>query len=430
MGPIHTLDDVIDMLRRRAPVIVLVIVLGSVVSVLYALSRQHYYQSSEVLQVARPKVARDLARSTVAGSSARRLQLIEQRLMARDSVMEIIDAYELYADRPDLKPSQKVALLRSSVSIQGVAAAREGFADDGTVAVLTITATMPTAEQAQQVAQELSHRTINLSIRTRIDQARETLDFFSTQLQDISLEVAAKKQEIVDFRASNELIVPGSVEFRRAEIATLNEALLGVDRERLVIQNAAEQVDRNTRPATAARLLADYEIQLENLEDQRRLLSERKLALEQSIQASPEIERRLAALDRELSQLREQRDVIFTRQTEAEVGLRLESQRQSERLTVIEPAALPDYPISGSRKRTAMIGGVISVALALALAFLLDLRHPVIRSAAQMQREIGIQPVVSIPFLDTRPDRAGWLRRLWRAVIPARNADAKGDTTV
>ena len=48
---------------------------------------------------------------------------------------------------------------------------------------------------------------------------------------------------------------------------------------------------------------------------------------------------------------------------------------------------------------------MISVALALVVAFLLELKHPVLRTAAQMERETGLAPVASIPVLKTKSSR-------------------------
>ena len=120
MGPIHTFDDIKDMLRRRFWLILLLTILGAVASVFFALSRPHVYLSSEVLQIERPRITDELAPSTVEGSSARRLQLIEQQLMARDTVLEIIAKHELFANMPALSPTEKVALFRESVTIEGV----------------------------------------------------------------------------------------------------------------------------------------------------------------------------------------------------------------------------------------------------------------------------------------------------------------------
>lgn len=412
MGPIYTFNDLIDMLRRRARFLFSVSALGAVFSVLFALSQQHLYQATEVIQIARPKIDNDLAPSTVAGSSARRLQLIEQRLLARANLLEIIDTFNLYVEYPDLKPSEMVTRLRAAVHIDGVAAAREGYADDGTISVLSITAELPIAMQAQQVAHEFARRTIELSLSSRIEQARETLAFFTTQEMVLTREMRVLEDRIAAFRVQNDLTLTGSIEFRRDEIAILNQALLDIDGEIIQIKRNADQVDHSARQATAKRMLDGFDQQLTTLAAQRKLLQDRKNVLALSLETSPEIERELGGYERQLRQLHSEMDVISTHRTEAEVGFRLENGRQAERLTVIEPAVVPDYPVTSSRKRTAILGGGLSVMLAFALAFLLELRRPVIRSAAQMKREIGFGPVVSIPTLDTSPPKITLWHRL------------------
>lgn len=397
MGPIHSLADLLDMLRRRAAVIVAVTVLGALASLWFAASQRHLYESAEVIQVAQPTIADDLAKSTVEGSTARRMQLIEQRLMARGSILEIVESFGLYSDRPDLKPSELVALVRENVTITGVAAVREGFADDGTIAVLTITARMPSPEQARDVAAEFGRRTIELSVNSRIEQARETLNFFSAKEQALAADLLDLEDEIAEFRADNDVAQPGALEFRQAEIATLNEALLDIAREQIQIRRAADQAVASERPATAQRMLEEFQEQLATLSAQSELLNQRKSELERMLETTPEVERRLAAYERQQEQLQGELDVVRARLNEAEIGFRLETSRQSERLTVLEPAAVPDYPVTGGRKRKALIGGVASLLLGMVVAFLLDLRHPVLRSAAQMKRETGLMPVVTIP---------------------------------
>lgn len=168
------------MIWRRLGVISFVIVLGCIASLYWATTYVHLYQSSEVIQVEQPKINDDLARSTVEGSSARRLQLIQQQLMARASLQSIIDKYDLYNNLTALKPSEKVQLLRQAVTINGVAAAREGFADDGTISVLTITAQMEEAQLARDVAHEFAEQTRNLMAAQRREQTETTLAFFPT----------------------------------------------------------------------------------------------------------------------------------------------------------------------------------------------------------------------------------------------------------
>jgi len=424
MGPIFSLADFLDMLRRRAAVILYVVVAGSILSVWVALNQQHMYHSAEVIQVTRPTIADDLAKSTVEGSSARRMQLIEQRLMARGTLLDIIEKFSLYADIPALTPTEKVVMLRNAVSITGVAAVREGFADDGTISVLTITAMMPTAEQAQQVASEFGSRTIELSVSSRIAQARETLSFFAEKEAALASQITALEDEISTFHAANDVALPGTAEFRRNEVAAINQSLLDIEREKILIRRSADQASANERPATARRMLAEAQEQLATLDAQLDLLTQRKKELETALQTTPEVQRQLGVYARQMQSLQGELEVVSTRRNEAEVGFRLETSRQGERLTVLEPAGLADYPSTSARKNKALMGGMASLLAGLAFAFVLELRAPVLRSAAQMERETGLAPVASIPVLDTRPPGRGWgsFWSSWRRLLPQKMA--------
>ena len=151
-------------------------------------------------------------------------------------------------------------------------------------------------------------------------------------------------------------------------------------------------------------------------------MQDRKDELATSLETSPAIERKLGAYERQLQQLRGELNAISSRRTEAEVGFRLENGRQSERLTVIERAVLADYPITGSRKRVALLGSAMSLLLAFALAYGLELRTPVLRTAQQMKREIGFGPVVSIPQMQVTLRKTSFWHRLRGWVFGGRTA--------
>ncbi|MEP3443106.1 MAG: DUF874 domain-containing protein [Sulfitobacter sp.] len=420
MGPIYTWQDFLDMIWRRLGVISFVIVLGCIASLYWATTYVHLYQSSEVIQVEQPKINDDLARSTVEGSSARRLQLIQQQLMARASLQSIIDKYDLYNNLTALKPSEKVQLLRQAVTINGVAAAREGFADDGTISVLTITAQMEEAQLARDVAHEFAEQTRNLMAAQRREQTETTLAFFQRQEQAVLDNITALEAERETYRIDNDLTVEGGVEFRLSEVAQLNEAILNIDREIITTQLARTQIDRSSRATTVAREERELDAQLQTLTEQRTLLDQRRTALQSTIQSSPETERALTDFDRRMDQLQTQLEIIATRRNDAEVGFNLEVGAQGERLTTIEEAQIPDYPITMSKKKRAIMGGFAATIVAFLIAFLLELRRPVIRSARQMERETGVTPVISIPELEPK-----YQSSKWRATREKRRAAGK-----
>ena len=109
-----------------------------------------------------------------------------------------------------------------------------------------------------------------------------------------------------------------------------------------------------------------------------------------------------------MQQLRDQLETIATRRNDAQVGFNLEVGAQGERLTTIEEAQVPDYPITMSKKKRAIMGAVASTIIGFVIAWLLELRRPVIRSARQMERETGVTPVVSIPELAPKYQSSKW----------------------
>lgn len=424
MASLYSVADLLDMLRRRIWVILGMAVLGSLLSVVFALRQPLVFSSTEVIQVTMPKVTGDLAKPTVDGSSARRIQLIEQRLMSRGTLLEIADQLELFADRPGLLDSEIVPLMRQSVSLRGTAAAREGLTDDGAISVLTITANMPTAAQAQAVAAEFSRRTIELSLSSRIDQARETLTFFAQKEAALTRDISALQEEMSQYRVDQGISQPGLIQMRSIEIASINETLLDLSRQEIELRTAGEEAAATQREAYARRVQAENEATLETLQAQRNLLESRRTALEASIEVTPEVDRQLAAYERQLDQMQTELEAVTLRRTEAEVGFRLEAADQGERLAVLEPAPLPDYAVGSGRKGIAMKGAVLSLVMGLILAFIMDWRQPVLRSSAQMLRETGLSPVVTIPTLETeQPSR---LARLFRRA----SRDTKGEQEV
>lgn len=406
MDQLFSLSEMLDMVKRRFRVIFSISLLGTIGAFLFAASQEHLYQSTEVLQVTRPAIDDALARPTVNGSSARRLQLIEQQLMARGTVLEIAEMFGIYDDAPELSTTERVALMREAVEIQGIAAAREGFTDDGAISVLSITATFDTPERAQGVAQEFSRRTLEISRDSRIHRARETLDFFIEEEENLLTRLDALEREETAYRLTNNLTIPGGVELRQARIASLSDELLSIERERISLQQALAQLDPSQRAVTLERAQDEINAQIRVLDQQQELLEARLAELTDAIEVTPQIERDLAAFQRRRDNIEAELELVSARRAEAEVGLKLEIQDQAERLTVIEEAALPDLPVTGSRRRIAVLGTAASVMFGLGLAFLLDLLHPVVRTARQMESRLGITPVVTIPPLEpTRRSR-------------------------
>ena len=402
MSPMDLIREVIDTLRRRWRVIVRVAVVVVIAALFYALQSPRLYQAIEVIQIEQPKVSNELAPGVGESASARQFQQIQQRLFTREGILEVTDKLGLFDNAPGLSATDRVNLMRGSVQIESVAAARDGFADDGSLAIVSITAFMSDPVAARDVAHEFAQRTLDLSVSERLETAQQTLDFFKLQEDALNKEIVAIEDEREAYRNQNGLSIPGSIDFQRSELSALNASLLEVEQQIIEKQGDVARLSSGERTAEIAQLRVQLQIDSLNadiraLEAQQDALSSKRNDIETALARVPEVERKLADFDRSLTQLQSDLSDISSRRREAETTYTLEERKQGGRLTVIEPATVPEYPISRSRKTIVMMGIIAGIGLGTALAFALDMLMPVIRTAGQMERRLGLRPVVSIP---------------------------------
>ncbi|MFD2439275.1 Wzz/FepE/Etk N-terminal domain-containing protein [Paracoccus kondratievae] len=92
------MQDLISMVWRRLPLVLTIVVLGVLVSFYLIVSSPRIYQASAVIQIDMPAAIEQGSDSSLPAS--RRVQLIEQRLMARANLRDVTERLGLFADSP------------------------------------------------------------------------------------------------------------------------------------------------------------------------------------------------------------------------------------------------------------------------------------------------------------------------------------------
>jgi hypothetical protein len=162
--------------------------------------------------------------------------------------------------------------------------------------------------------------------------------------------------------------------------------------------------ERGTLRATEQRRLQEIEAEVAVLVEQKSALTTRREELTASLAGLPEVERALAGYQRQLDQLQDSLDLVAVKLSEAETEAKLAERQQGERFALLDRAITPEYAVGSGGKKLVVAGSVASILLALGLAFALDLLKPIVRTSAQMERQLGLRPIVAIPDL-ALPDR-------------------------
>lgn len=233
MGPIQSFGDFFGMILRRFWWMAAVFFFGVIATIVVVVEMTRQYETTAVIEFNTPNAPGGDASVTVQpNSGARQVQLIEQRLMARESLTEIIERYGLFADMGELTMIERVAALREATTFQQVAAVQSGgFGSDGRLSAMLITVRLNDPLIVADLANEFARRVVDDTFRSVAERTSETLLFFQDQEARIALESREIEAKISSFKQRNQESLPEGQEFRRDESQRLQESLLTIERE-------------------------------------------------------------------------------------------------------------------------------------------------------------------------------------------------------
>lgn len=169
-----------------------------------------------------------------------------------------------------------------------------------------------------------------------------------------------------------------------AAVTPAREAI--VAQKKLAVSRLEAQ--RDTAKARAE-LLADQQKSLRSAINQQRSLVSR----------APQVERDLAALQRDHDAARVKYEDLRAKQMSAQVVENLEGEQQGERFKLLEPPLMPEYPIKPDRKKLLLTGFLLALAAAAGVVVLLEIIFARVRGVNSVTALTGQRPMVVIPYI-------------------------------
>ena len=394
------LDEILRAFLRHVTLLVFVVFVGVIASLVFALSLPRTYETMAVIQIEQPDIETASSTATANGQILQQLQIIEQRVMARENLQGIIDEFDLFDDLPSMTPNKKITALREAASVSQISDPALAWRPDVIPTALSITVALGNPDLAAAVANELVDNVVDQNRARREVRARETMAFFEGEEERIGAAIREYESQIADFRQKNSASLGTGITAQREELRTLRDAELVVSREILEL-NSGQRANSTV-----------FANRVSRLEEQRNLLRARIDQVEVVIAAAPELERQLTGFERELRQLTEQYQAITRGRAEAEMRLMLQETERSESFFILERAVAPDEPVSPNRKKIALAGCILAMMVGVGLVYLMELRNPVIRTEAQLERLLGLRAVAVIPNVQVKRERV-LKRMIW-----------------
>lgn len=217
---------------RRLPYILIFTVAGSALGLGLALTLPPEYRAQARLVVESEQIPGNLAESTVRTTATEQLQIIEQQIKARDTLLDMSNRLNIFldetrADQP-LRPDEIVADLRSRIRISTTGGGRQRWNQPASATLVTVSFTSSSSSMAAQVTNEVVTlmQQENRAMRTGV--SGQTLEFFEQEAQRLNEVLSRQGEAIISFQEANRGALPDSLDFRRNQLVAAQERLLEI----------------------------------------------------------------------------------------------------------------------------------------------------------------------------------------------------------
>ena len=218
---------------RRLPMVLFLTVTGGLLGLWLALTLPPVYRTAAVLIVESGQIPDELAASTVQTGDIEALEIIRQRILSRDVLLDMSHELGIYAADSDLGADARVADIRNRITFDTRGGQVRGRARDATIVTVGFSAPDPqlTADAVNAMVTLIMQT--NVEMRTSV--ARQTLEFFNQEVDGLEGQLSEISGRILNFQENNLESLPDSLEFRRSRQASLQERRVQLDRQQAAL---------------------------------------------------------------------------------------------------------------------------------------------------------------------------------------------------
>jgi uncharacterized protein involved in exopolysaccharide biosynthesis len=416
----------------------------------FALALPTIYRSTASLLVESQDLPTTLVESPTTGAVDQRLARIREQVLSRADLIQLIEQNNLYPEERRSKPmSQIIETMRHSTS---VSASRGNLGEQSGASATTIAIAMsfdyPEPGKAQAVLQSFVSKFLTMDSANVEDQASLSVRFLQDQANKLQGQIAQIEGQLTGLKARNGSALASSGIPPMIDTGSFSAQITALQNEnRQLVAQSRRPVERGGPLAAAEAALASAQAQYSDshpdvvqarerlrqlrqitpqapdesrtFQDQiaannaaiQSLMGQRDAALARASSAmagssrAPAIMEQAMQMENRASTLRAQYQQISESLLKAQNSSRMASEQRAERLSLVEPATLPDSPHSPNRPLLIAASAGAGLLAGLLLALLLELVSKPIRSPRQLE-SLGLPILGVVPLLKNKQRRA------------------------
>src|SRR4051812_28095728 len=194
-----TIEDYLDILRRRWILILVFIILGLASGLAATKMLPKRYTSETLVLVEQPNISGALVPQVLSNDTSECLASMQQQILSRSRLEPIINQLHLYtADWNRVAMADLVGRLRKAVDVSPVAPMAETRAQG--LPGFKIKVDFDNAAEAQQICSTVTSMFMEENLRLQQTKAEQTTDFLEGQLQEAKTKLDEQDAKLAAFQ--------------------------------------------------------------------------------------------------------------------------------------------------------------------------------------------------------------------------------------
>jgi polysaccharide chain length determinant protein (PEP-CTERM system associated) len=224
---------ILGIIRRRSLLFLIPFVTAAVIGAAIVMSLPAIYSANATILVESQQIPEDLVKSTVTAQASERLQVIQQRVLTRENLLQIVDKFSLFKAEPGRSRSDIVDLMRERIEFQPVellqTAARRR--NDALTTAFVVEFSYENADTAMKVANELITFIVEEDVKTRTERASDTTKFLEKETERLATELALVQNQMSEFKLLNNDTLPEKLAFNMSLLEKTERGVADLQRE-------------------------------------------------------------------------------------------------------------------------------------------------------------------------------------------------------
>ena len=410
------------------------------------------YKSTTLILVESQKLPETFVSKLPADETNKRLQTIRQEILSRTRLETIAQELDPYRNLATASMSGIVDRMRDAIEI--AVKGNDAF---------TIEFVHGDPRMAQAVANRLATLFIEEVAKTREEQVKEAYQFIDSQLADARKELEKREEALRHYKEQHMGALPEQTTANLATLQRLQLELQSVNENLRVAADhypsggGAPSTKADVDPEAELRQLQDqltnlrsrytdehpdvkalrariaeverslkahasaspsspsgpaYESEkarheIEALKQRRDDIEGRIATFQARVEAAPRAEEDIATLSRDFQKLNENYLALLNRKLDVQMATKIEQRWKGEQFRILDPANLPDLPVS-PRLSLFLMGGIVVGLLAGLLASLgAEFLDPSVKSIGELESLLPFPVLAVIPAISTLQPQGG-----------------------